>query len=342
MGEGKILAYEEQCELLTKVAKEALSHWGIEEKDADIKLLKYRENAVFRVRVSGGQKFALRVHRRDYHSDAALESELLWMTALGKTELSVPNVITTQNGELFAHVMTDAFPTAHQCDLLSWVEGRQIAQVEEMHLLDIASLKDVYHTVGKLAAMIHTHSLEWDKPKGFYRQSWDVKGCLGENAIWGCWKDLEVLTEAQRTVFSKAAKLAKKKLSHYGKTTENYGLIHSDFAPENLLKNGSDVHIIDFDDSGFGWFMWEIVTALFFHLGEDCYDASYQALLEGYREIREISAQDLEILPTLFLVRGLVYVGWMHTRSETETAEKLTDTVIQMTLKQAQTLLQVG
>lgn len=340
MGEGKKLSYEDHCDLLMKVAEEALQYWGIAKKDAEITLLKYRENAVFRVCLSDGPQYALRVHRLKYHSDIALKSELQWMTALGRTELSVPTVIVPKNGDLFAHVKTDDFPAAHQCDLLSWVEGHQIARVEEMHLLDKASLRDVYCTVGNLAAMIHQQSIGWERPEGFYRQSWDIEGCLGENAIWGCWASLDVLTEEQREILSKAAELAMAYLSDYGKTAKNYGLIHSDFAPENLLKHNNMVHIIDFDDCGFGWFMWEIVTALFFHIGEDCYDVSHQAILEGYGKIRKISMEDLGILPTLFFVRGLVYMGWMHSRSETKTAAEMTDTIVNMTVKQAHALLE--
>ena len=334
------LTHEEYCQLLSGVAKEAMGSWDIQQDGVEITLLKYRENAVFKIRLLNGDQFALRIHRMNYHSDIALQSELQWMTELSQSEISVPTIIKTKDGSLFAYVKTKDFPEAHQCDLLSWVEGEQIAQVETLHLLDTSTIKDVYRTVGNLAAKLHIQSSEWTKPKGFYRKHWDIEGCIGINAIWGCWDNLETLNDGQKRILNGAIAIAKRKLNHYGKTVGNYGLIHSDFAPENLLKKGSRIHIIDFDDCGFGWFMWEIVTALFFQLDEDYYDVSHQSILKGYGEIRTITSRDLEILPTLFFIRGLVYLGWMHTRKETENAINMTDKVVELTLSQASNLLE--
>jgi Ser/Thr protein kinase RdoA (MazF antagonist) len=101
-------------------------------------------------------------------------------------------------------------------------------------------------------------------------------------------------------------------------------MIHADFAPENLLVDGDRVRLIDFDDAGFGWHLFEIATSLYFILGEPFFDQARDALIRGYRTHRQLHDERLVLLPLFFLARGLSYVGWVHTRRETETAKELT------------------
>ena len=52
-------------------------------------------------------------------------------------------------------------------------------------------------------------------------------------------------------------------------------------------------------------------------------------MIEGYREVRELPEEQLAMLPTFFLVRGLVYLGWVHTRKDTDTARAVTPELIE-------------
>ena len=80
------LPQEKQVRQLELLATRAISHWGMD--SANTQLLKYRENAVFEVSDrNNGQRYAMRVHRAGYHSDAQLRSELQWMSALDKVGL---------------------------------------------------------------------------------------------------------------------------------------------------------------------------------------------------------------------------------------------------------------
>jgi Ser/Thr protein kinase RdoA (MazF antagonist) len=58
----------EQGERVAALARNALRSWGLEAQE--LALLKYRENAVFRVTAGDGRRYAIRVHRAGYHSDA--------------------------------------------------------------------------------------------------------------------------------------------------------------------------------------------------------------------------------------------------------------------------------
>ena len=113
---------EEQIRRLKTLAVEALKHWNI--GGCEPELLKYRENAVFKVRTPNGQPAALRVHRHSYHSDAALRSELAWMSALKADGIETPGVVPTRKGEAFAIVTAQGVPEPRQVDMMEWQIGR--------------------------------------------------------------------------------------------------------------------------------------------------------------------------------------------------------------------------
>ena len=57
---------------------------------------------------------------------------------------------------------------------------------------------------------------------------------------------------------------------------------------------------------------------------EPYYERAEAALIEGYRRHRPMTDEQLAMLPLFFLARSTTYVGWVHTRSETDTARELT------------------
>ena len=84
------LPVEEQENRLLELAGISLAFWNL---DGDLRLIKHRENAVYELNTTGGERFALRVHRAGYHSDRSLKSELQWIEALNDYGVGVPGVI---------------------------------------------------------------------------------------------------------------------------------------------------------------------------------------------------------------------------------------------------------
>ena len=92
------------------------------------------------------------------------------------------------------------------------------------------------------------------------------------------------------------------------------GLIHADLVRENVLLAEDDVRLIDFDDAGFGWRMFEIATALHRNRDEPHYPLIEQSLVNGYRSVRVLPDAELERLPLFMLLRSLTYLGWIRAR----------------------------
>lgn len=321
---------QEQEERLLKLAYQSLEAWNVK---GELSLIKQRENAVYRLHTDAGERYALRVHRANYHSDAALKSELTWIRALADVGLGVPAAIPTTCGDYFAKVSVDEVPEPRQVDLLSWVEGDQIGSIEDGLGDDPQAIRHIYLTIGRVAAQVHNHSSAWAVPQDFRRHSWDVDGLVGEQPFWGPFWELQSLTEEQRELMIKARVEVRQDLIEFGQSTADYSLIHADFVPENVLVDGDKVQIIDFDDAGFGWHLFELATALYFIQPDKNYAIARDALLEGYREQRPLADEKLAKLPLFLAARSLTYLGWVHTRPGTETAIELEPMLVDMCCK---------
>jgi Ser/Thr protein kinase RdoA (MazF antagonist) len=327
------LCDDEQAAALRLLAHAAAEHW--DGGFTNLKLVKYRENAVFSAERADGQRIAVRIHRHGYHSDAALLSELHWMKALDGS-VEVPPVICTANGELLAHVDHPAVPEPRQVSILGWLTGTPVGTSEEGLELDDALAMSLYHEAGRLAATLHTQSAAMALPDGFTRHAWDDDGLIGPEPLWGRFWDSPTLTAPQRDLLQEAQSCARVDLENFGKTDRNYGLIHADFVPENLLNEAGRLKLIDFDDAGYGWHMFELATALYFSIEEPRYRDITAALVAGYRSVRPLPDADEARLPLFLFLRGTTYLGWIHSRPETETAKTMGSLLVDRACMSAQ------
>ena len=321
VGEFYRASVEEQTSRLRLLAIEALRHWGV--KGCEPELLKYRENAVFRVATADGRPAALRIHRHGYHSDDALRSELAWMQALRADGIDAPGVVPTLDGESFATVAVDEVPAPRQVDMMEWLTGQPFGTLETGLSSGILDIHAAFPRVGHLVARLHAHALRWSLPEGFVRHAWDTDGLLGERPVWGRFWELESLKPEQRRLIDTARRQARRDLVAYGKPPQAYGLIHADFLMDNLILGNDRVKVLDFDDCGYGWHLFDLATIFLFFRGQGTFDAVRHAVIEGYRAVRALSDEELARMPLFYLVRSFTYLGWVHTRYETPAAKEL-------------------
>ncbi len=325
MGGGTITLSDPRLAEVIPLAKASLKHWDLETARLDI--IKHRENSVFKVTDRDGRHAVLRLHRPGYHSDASLQSELVWMTALREKGIPTPAVIPTKSGELFVHVEKGS--ETRQCDLLEWIEGRLFNDLGRVEKGMRVEMCDRYHRLGALAARVHTQGEDWQRPPGFVRLAWDEEGLLGENSLWGRFWEHPLLTKQQKHEILKARMVLQGLLKQIGKTKANYGLMHADFLPENIILQDGELTLIDFDDCGDGWYMFEMATSLFPQINQPFFDELVDAYVAGYRSEREFSDADLEILPAFLMIRGFTYLGWLMTRGkDMEHADRIAGEIV--------------
>jgi Ser/Thr protein kinase RdoA (MazF antagonist) len=303
------------------LAHSALRGWDL--AVAELAPIKVRENAVFRIDLAGGGRAVLRVHRGGYHSDAELDSEFVWMRALEAAGISVPRVIRSRRGRDFEVIELPAGNGTRQIDVFEWIDGRQLGSVEGGIAGDSADIVTQYRTIGAIAARMHNHAREWQCPSDFRRHAWDAEGLVGEDPFWGRFWELDGLLTGQKSLLVRARARIAQGLAAYGMTPDRYGLIHADLVPENVLINGNQVRVIDFDDAGFGWHLFDLATSLYFLTADGIYATAREALIQGYRSERELSDETLAWLPLFLAARGTTYLGWVHTRQGSDTAREM-------------------
>ncbi len=322
-------------EQMRALALTALRGWDL--PVTGIAPIKVRENAVFRIDLAGGGRAVLRVHRCGYHSDEELDSEFHWLRALEAAGIAVPRAIRSRHGRDFEVVAATGGP--RQIDVFEWIDGSQLGSVEGGLTGTDEAIAAQYHRIGTIAARMHNQSSAWQRPPGFQRHAWDLPGLVGEQPLWGRFWELAALAPAQKSLLDRARALIASGLAAYGMRPDRYGLIHADLVPENLLMDGDRVRVIDFDDAGFGWHLFELATSLYFISGDRIYSTARDALIRGYRSERPLTDEALAWLPLFLAARGTTYLGWVHTRPDSDTAREFTPFLIERACAVAEELL---
>jgi len=282
----------------------------------DVELIAHSENVTFRVSVRGGNTdYVLRLHRPGYNSIKELNSERMWTTSLQEAGLFVPGSLQTLRGDYFE--LVDIPGAGKQCyaGMTTWLEGSPLSDYLETSA-DKVERERIFRRIGEITAAIHNQSMRWKEPAGFARRRLDLEGLLGEAPHWGRFWEHADLTGAEKKSLLRARDSVHDALSAYGETPDNFSLIHADLHPENFVYNGGELALIDFDDSAYGWHMYDIAAALIEDRFAADFDRLRAALLEGYREHRPLAQADVDMLSVFLLVRGMAIIGWFHQRPE--------------------------
>lgn len=317
-------------------ATEALAHWGL--VDAKPVLLKYRENAVFRIALADGAPAALRLHRPGYHDESALRSELQWMTALRDGGLAVPEPIVAPDGRLLVQLgPTHDFADQH-ADIVSWMHGIPLGESGVPLAHRPERQVAIFHALGAMMAEMHNLADRWSIPSGFKRVAWEVEGLLGETPVWGRFWDCDGLSAEHKVALGALRDQLRSLLGAMPAAELDYGLIHADLVRENVLVRDDGVAFIDFDDAGFGFRLFDIATALLKNRNEPNYEAIVRSLIEGYRIKRPLTDATLAMLPIFMTLRSLTYIGWFAARPELPGADTRVRRYADESLRLAQAL----
>ena len=299
---------DEQIRRLMRLAEMTLPEWGLE--GAAISTVAYRENMTFRVDAGVRGVYALRIHQGNYRTDAQIQSELDLMTYLDEQGVRTPRVVPSRTGALFVTVSAPGVAEPRQCDLFEWIEGRPLRMTGQPIPGDLTDLKEAYLEVGRIAAQICNAAENWERPAGFTRPTWDAEGIYGVNGHLGDFRKLQGVSDAQMRLMLDVADRLTALLDGFGKTPDRWGLSHGDFLAENIFVCEDGIRLLDFDDSGDGWYMLDIATGVFDLLGTEAYEPCLEAMIAGYREYRELPESHLGMLPVFFLARLLSYLAW--------------------------------
>lgn len=314
------------------LARLALAEFGFDPDTVPLTFVKMRENTVFRADTPEGP-IALRLHRPGYRAQHEIAAESDFIELLAERGFPVVRLVPSVSGE-FTVVVTDG-ETEVVVDAQRWLEGsRELGSTEdESHNEQLGASH--FSTMGGIAARMHRVAEELAGARSFPRAPWDAEGLVGESALWGDALSVPGLDEVAISQLIRTRELMFRELARYGTDASRYGTIHADFTPENVLVSGEDLVVIDFDDFGDGWYLFDLATPLFFFVEHPEFAAYRAGLLAGYREERTLSEAEERLLDLFLVARGYTYLGWAATRPETETAAFLIAEIVPLVLRMA-------
>ena len=315
MSEFDALPYDAQLQLLLDLATRSIKNWDLP-SGVTVALINLSENATYAVTAASGQKWALRIHRAGYHTPAAIASELAWLQALRAAGVVVtPDPVRGRDGKIIQAIRDPRLGLRHLV-LSHWEDGAEPGIGQD--------LIRPFEVLGEATARMHRHSRDWTRPPGFDRPIWNFETALGEDAPhWGRWRDGIGVGAAEARLFGRTVALIGKRLAAYGQGPERFGLIHCDLRLANLLVDGDAVKVIDFDDCGFGWFMYDVATPVSFYEHEPQVPDLIASWTRGYRRVLDLAAADEAEIATFIMLRRLLLVAWIGSHSQTDLAKSM-------------------
>ena len=294
-----------------QLAELALEAYGL--RGARLTFLRYFANITYRVDLPGPvpeerdpgpyrpNRYLLRVLISDDWEYA--KGEMTWLAALSREAgLPVPRPVPTLEGGLLARVATPGVPRGRIVSLMRWVDGRKPpARLHRRHL----------RAWGQMVGRLHRFAASWQPPEGFRRYVWDWEGLLGGRGFGSTVHELVAsMPEHLQEPFMVVSHQARGVMEALGKGPDTYGMVHGDMYPDNLLFKGDQVLPIDFEDCGFGYWLWDIAVALSEQPWTEEWYRRRDAFLAGYEAVRTLPASQLEQLDLFVAAQYATGVLW--------------------------------
>jgi Ser/Thr protein kinase RdoA (MazF antagonist) len=273
-------------------AESAAEAWG----GRILRTLRDRENHVFEMALPDGRA-ALRLHRAGYQSHDSIRSELWWCGELARAGLPVPASLPALDGRLIVPL-----PDGRVASAIQWIAGEALGEAAKPFALPLPQVLDLYHALGTLLARVHRATDALTLPEGFTRPRWDLDGLVGDQPHWGRFWEHPAASPDQHRALVRARDSLRERLSG------DIGLIHADVLRENIVVSDRSVSLIDFDDSGFGFRLYDLGTALLQTVLHPEHPQLRDALMAGY------GTTDCEMVESFVLARTLASVGWTMPR----------------------------
>jgi Ser/Thr protein kinase RdoA (MazF antagonist) len=317
---------------LDEVAARALTAYDL--PDFEIRPVRFANNAVFEVVTRDGgsllsgrgeARYALRVHRDGYRTIGEIRAELAFLAALAQelrgTRIDVPAPVPARSGEFVVAVSSADSHGAvtRYCDLLTWIPGTVLKYGTGLG-------QDGCALLGEGLARVHRLAERFDLPPGSEVPRWDAETMFSEASPFRPGPMEDFLSRESWALFREVATRTQEVLARLDGVPSQRGVIHNDFVLINALfrrsADGWRLGILDFDDLGWGYFLYDLAPILgnLFDWPK-AHPWLRRAFLNGYQSVRQLPDGLEEDLPVLMAARHAVMLTWLaakQRRGETD------------------------
>ncbi|ABC23811.1 phosphotransferase enzyme family protein [Rhodospirillum rubrum] len=310
---------------LQAMVQGGLPAWGLS-PHTEVTLLNLSENATFRLRdEASGRDLVIRLHRVGYSSPEEIRSELAWIEALRREEvIETAPLVAGTDGQPVQILRSPAGGPARHAVAFERVAGKEPEQGDD--------LVGWFRVLGGVTARMHAHAKRWRRPKGFVRKVWTFDAMVGPAGYWGPWRAGLGLDKAGTAVIEQALARIEGRVARLGMGPERFGLVHADLRLANLLVEDDHLRVIDFDDCGLSWYVYDFAAAISFIEHEPIVPALLDAWVEGYQAVAPLSAAELAEIPTFIVLRRILLTAWLASHAEIPFARQMGTTFTQGTV----------
>lgn len=240
-----------QLRRFRSLALQALAQYDL--AVADLRLLGWYTNLLFRVRCADGGRYVLRICSPGWRTESDLLSEALWLAALDRdTDIGAPRPIAARNGDYLVSASTAGVRQC-RCTLMSWIPGVPLGKcLNEENL----------YKMGELFARLHAHGAAFVPPAGFTQCKMDQICARGEELV--LWEEAcqEAFTPQSRSVFEQTRAVVERAFQELYADPGGLRVIHNDLWHDNIKVYRGRLYPLDFEDTVWGYAVQDLAMAL--------------------------------------------------------------------------------
>ena len=296
---------------VTACARAALADYGVR-PDADVRLLNVSENATFLVTDADAGPSVLRVHRLGYHSQQAIASELAWMDALrAEAGIRTPRVLPAADGRRIVSVTDHGVPGRHPatrlCVRFEFLPGPSRPDRAAAPRPPRTSRSSARSPRG----CTRTPGTGTGRPGSpgsggtSMRRSARSRGGVAGRTAWASAPPRPRSSGGLSAGCGRGSRRSAPALSGSGWCTPTPGW-------RTCWSTRAATAVIDFDDSGFAWYLYDLGTAVSFFEHDPAVPGLVACWLDGYRRAgARLPAADEAEIWTFIMFRRLLLVAWI-------------------------------
>ncbi|MEZ4865567.1 MAG: phosphotransferase [Caldilineaceae bacterium] len=272
------------------LADELLARWAHDGWRA--KFWRASTNFVFFFK-NAGQDYVLRFNHADERTAAMIEAEVAVVNALAAQGVRVAKPMRSLAGHYVESVETD-HGLFHAVVFVA-LPGKQL-ELEDLTPAQVArwgqALGELHNATAQLS---YTGRPTWAEQLQWVDQILPVEEMAARQTLVTLQQQLHQLPTTGATV----------------------GLIHYDFELDNLFWDGEQIGLIDFDDSAVYPFVADLAFALSDLFDDnpaqvDLQQETFLHFVAGYRSVRPVAEEELQLIPLFLRVQNLVTYARLH------------------------------
>ena len=294
------MTIEEQIASLDGCLNEILGQYDLGKYEAES--INHDYNSTFRVTTSAGEKFALRINVNSNRTTENLNAEIFWISSI--QSVKVPKPVLNREGSAVSYGWHEATSRRLASVLYTWLEGEEPGD---------EPTEDQLFALGAAMAKLHLESTDLVLPHGCELTDYTDVFWGAPNLLTGPVSKLTA--DEQAKVADVLARVSSALVELRGDS--RLQPIHADLHPWNVMWHQGKLAVFDFDDSGLGFPIQDLMTSLYY-LDTPEQDA---ALLAGYASVAPVPEHTPEQRQLLMLQRRLLLLNYLYETSNPEHAE---------------------